>query len=175
MSKIVAFIFVMLFMVSCSGTPSYSINSWDILIDPNFNQQKVVKFYKEKIKKVKEGSKAEILIYAELQDALKKAGNNKNIDGKKVKLVGYIVPVDTDGEKVNKFLFFPNQAACIHVPASPANQTIYVSTKKDKGVMMEDAYEPITVYGTLILKTTKVATGTASFVIEDGVCEVESR
>jgi len=170
--KKIFFIFTALLFVACSDKPSYDIDSWSVLIDPNFNQEKVVKFYKDKVKKVKEGSKEEILIYAQLQKALKKAGNNKAIDGKRVKLNGYIVPVDTDGERVNKFLFFPNQAACIHVPASPANQTIYVITKKDKGALMEDAYDPITVYGTLKLQTTKVATGTASFVIDDGVCEV---
>ncbi len=34
---------------------------------------------------------------------------------------------------------------------------------------MEDAYEQISVYGTLKLETAKVATGTASFVIKDGI------
>lgn len=169
MRKIFSTLFVALFLAACSDTPNYELDNWSVLIDPNFNQEKVVQFYKDKVKKVKEGSKEEILIYAELQDALKKAGNNKAVDGKKVKLDGYIVPVDTDGEKVNKFLFFQNQAACIHVPASPANQTIYVTTKKDEGVMMEDAYEQISVYGTLKLETAKVATGTASFVIKDGI------
>ena len=37
---------------------------------------------------------------------------------------------------------------------------------------MEDAYEPIVVYGTLKLQTANVATGTALFVIEDGISEV---
>lgn len=169
MKKTLFSLFVTLFLVACSDTPSYEIDTWSALIDQNFNQEKVVQFYKDKVKKVKEGSKEEILIYSELQDALKKAGNNKVADGKKVKLEGYIVPVDTDGEKVNKFLFFPNQAACIHVPASPANQTIYVTTQKDEGVMMEDAYEQIAVYGTLKLETAKVATGTASFIIKNGI------
>jgi len=175
MRKIFLALFVMFFLVACSDTPSYELDNWSVLIDPNFKQEEVVKFYKDKVKKVKEGSKEEILIYAELQDALKKAGNNKAVDGKKVKLEGYIVPVDTDGEKVNKFLFFPNQAACIHVPASPANQTIYVSTKKDEGVLMEDAYEQISVYGTLKLETAKVATGTASFVINNGITRLAAR
>lgn len=166
------FLLLLLLFNGCSELPSYDIDQWKTLIDPNFNQEKVVKFYKDKVAKVKEGSKEEILIYAQLQEALKKAGNNKNIDAKEVKLEGYIVPIDTDGERVNKFLFFPNQAACIHVPASPANQTIYVETKKGEGVLMEDAYERITVYGTLMLQTTKVATGTASFIIKDAITRV---
>lgn len=175
MRKTVLFCLSALFLISCSGEPDYEIDKWNVLIDPNFNQEKVVRYYKDKVSKVKEGSKEEILIYAQLQDALKHAGNNKNIDGKRVKLNGYIVPIDTDNGKVNKFLFFPNQAACIHVPASPANQTIYVTTTKDEGVLMEDAYEQIVVYGTLKLQTTKVATGTASFIIKDGVTRLAPR
>jgi len=107
-----------------------------------------------------------------LQKALKKAGNNKNVDGKTVKLDGYIVPVDTDGERVNKFLFFPNQAACIHVPASPANQTIYVESKKGEGILLEDAYEQIRIFGTLKLQEKHVATGTASYRVNHAMSRV---
>ena len=161
-----------LFLSACSDLPEYEVDSWSSLIDPNFNQEKIVSYYKEKVAKVAEGSKEEIGIYADLQKALKKAGNNKNIDNRVAMLEGYIVPVDTDKDKVNKFLFFPNQAACIHVPASPANQTIYVETKEKEGVLLEDAYERIRVYGTLHLQEKKVATGTASYVITDGITRV---
>ena len=147
--------------------PEYEVDSWNSLIDPAFNQEKVVQFYKKKVSQVPEGSKEEILIYKALQKALKKAGNNALVDNKDAMLEGYIVPVDTDGDRVSKFLFFPNQAACIHVPASPANQTIYVSVTKGEGVLLEDAYEYIRVYGKLKLQTTEVATGTASFIMDD--------
>jgi hypothetical protein len=169
-------LFVMaLLFVACSGEPSYEIENWNALIDPAFEQEKVVAFYKEKVKAIKEGSQEEAAIYEQLQEALKDAGSNKAIDNKKVKLKGYIVPIDTQGERVNKFLFFPNQAACIHVPASPMNQTIYVTALEDKGVLMEDAYEQIIVYGTIRLQSAKVATGTASYVINDAVSELAAR
>lgn len=160
---------------ACSGEPSYELSDWSKLIDPNFNQAKIVSFYKQKVAKVKEGSKEERVIYAHMQAALKKAGNNKAVDGKTVKLAGYIVPIDIDGDEVNKFLFFPNQAACIHVPASPANQTIFVTTQKGKGVSMEDAYENITVWGTIKLQHTVVANGTASFIIDNAITKVRPR
>jgi hypothetical protein len=165
-------IFFVLFFTGCSNLPDYEVDSWKTLIDPAFDQERVVKFYTDQVKKVPEGSKEEILIYAKLQKALKKAGNNKAVDGKSAMLEGYIVPVDTDADKVSKFLFFPTQAACIHVPASPANQTIYVEVKKGEGVKLEDAYERIRVYGVLKLQETKVATGTASFVIKEAISRV---
>ncbi|MCD6433761.1 MAG: DUF3299 domain-containing protein [Sulfurimonas sp.] len=172
MKKSVISIFVLFLFVACSGMPDYEVDNWEILIDPNFDQEKVVSYYKDKVSKVKPWSQEEIDIYAELQEALKDAGNNKAVDGKRARLSGFIVPVDTEKDKVNKFLFFPTQAACIHVPASPANQTIYVETKADEGVILEDAYEEVTVYGKLILQEAKVATGTASYIINDGICRV---
>ena len=162
------YLFILLLLYGCSSNPDYDIDNWNSLIDPNFNQEKIVNFYKKQIKKVKEGSNEELKIYSNLQKALKKAGNNKNMDKKNAKLQGYIVPIDINNDKVNKFLFFPNQAACIHVPASPANQTIYVSTLKNQGIPLEAVYDRITVYGTLHLQTTKVGSGTASFIITNG-------
>ncbi|MCX6076192.1 MAG: DUF3299 domain-containing protein [Campylobacterales bacterium] len=174
MKKIVTLLFNALFFIACLDEPKYEIDNWSVLIDPSFNQEKVVAFYKEKIAKVKENSNEESHIYAQLQEELKKAGNNRAVDGKRVKLEGYLVPIETEGERVSKFLFFPNQAACIHVPASPANQTILVTAKKDEGILMEDAYEKITLYGTIYLETVKAATGTASFIVKEGITHLAS-
>ncbi len=175
MIKKLSLLLLILLFSACSSEPSFDIKDWSKLIDPSFDQQKIVSFYKEKVLHVKEGTPAEIAIYAQMQEALKQGGNNKAIDGKRVKLSGYIVPIDIDGESVSTFLYFPNQAACIHVPASPANQTIFVTAKKGEGVMMEDAYENIVVYGTIKLRHTEVANGTASFVIDDATCKAVPR
>ncbi|MFT7004729.1 MAG: hypothetical protein ACJAWW_002094 [Sulfurimonas sp.] len=160
------------FLIACSNLPDYEVSDWNLLIDPNFNQKEIVDFYTKKVSKVPEASKEESKLYAQMQKALKKAGNNKLMDEKSIMLKGYLVPVDTDGDRVNMFLFFPNQAACLHVPASPANQTIFVQTKKDEGVLLEDAYEQIKVYGVLKLQEKKVATGTASYIVENAITRV---
>ncbi len=158
--------------VACSNSFDYDVNDWNLLIDPTFDQAEIVTSYTDKVSKVSEASKEEIAIYAEMQKALKSGGNNKLMDSKRVMLDGYLVPVDTDGDKINMFLFFPTQAACLHVPASPANQTIYVQTKKGEGVLLEDAYEQIRVYGVMKLQETKVATGTASYIVKDAITKV---
>ena len=168
----IVFILLCLFFIACSHLPSYDVDDWAKLIDPDFHQEEIVDFYTNQVKKVKEGSVEESKIYTQLQKELKNAGNNKNMDKKSVMLKGYIVPIDTQKDKVNKFLFFPNQAACIHVPASPANQTIYVESKENQGVKLEDAYSRVTVYGTLHLQEIKVANGTASFFIKNAITRV---
>jgi hypothetical protein len=167
-----AFFVIVFLFIGCSSAPKYEISEWKTLIDPAFDQEKVVAHYKQKVAQYAEGSEEEKAIYAQMQEALKNAGNNKAADNKTVKLSGYIVPLDIDGDKVSRFLFFPNAAACIHVPSSPANQTILVEVKEGEGVLLEDAYERVTVYGMLHLERHEEATGTASFVIRDAVTMV---
>jgi len=55
---------------------------------------------------------------------------NEKLDGKEVKIPGYVVPVEMDGKKVREFLLVPYFGACVHSPPPPANQTIFVKTNE---------------------------------------------
>ncbi|MEE9357521.1 DUF3299 domain-containing protein [Candidatus Vondammii sp. HM_W22] len=43
-----------------------------------------------------------------------------------VKLPGFVIPIEHEGDKISEFLLVPYHGACIHVPAPPANQIVYV-------------------------------------------------
>ena len=48
------------------------------------------------------------------------------LDGQKIRIPGFVVPVETDGEgNLKEFFLVPYFGACIHVPPPPANQIIY--------------------------------------------------
>jgi uncharacterized protein len=48
------------------------------------------------------------------------------LDGQQVRIPGFVVPVETDGNgKLKEFFLVPYFGACIHVPPPPANQIIY--------------------------------------------------
>lgn len=79
------------------------------------------------------------------------------LDGKRVSIGGYVVPLDFEATTVKEFLLVPFVGACIHVPPPPANQIIYV--KSDKGFDVNGTFDPVTVTG--ILKTTVAFTGLA--------------
>ena len=55
---------------------------------------------------------------------------NIRLNGKSIKIAGYITPIAFDGENITEFLFVPYRGACIHVPPPPANQIIYVKREK---------------------------------------------
>ncbi|MER2552030.1 MAG: DUF3299 domain-containing protein [Thauera sp.] len=50
--------------------------------------------------------------------------------GARVRLPGFVVPLETDGETIREFLLVPYFGACVHVPPPPANQLIHVIPDK---------------------------------------------
>lgn len=81
----------------------------------------------------------------------------QSLDGKRVRIGGYVVPLDFDATRVKEFLLVPFVGACIHVPPPPANQIIYV--KSEKGFDVSGTFDPVYVTGKLA--TTAMFTGLA--------------
>jgi len=54
----------------------------------------------------------------------------KSLDGTKVKLAGFVVPLEYKGDEIREFLLVPYFGACIHAPPPPANQIVYVISAK---------------------------------------------
>jgi len=79
------------------------------------------------------------------------------LDGQRVRIGGYVVPLDFDATKVKEFLLVPFVGACIHVPPPPANQIIYV--KSEAGFDVKGSFDPVWVTGKL--KTLQAFTGLA--------------
>lgn len=71
----------------------------------------------------------------------------KELDGKKVRIPGYVVQLEGDADKVTEFLLVPYFGACIHVPPPPPNQIIHV--KYEQGVPYENTYDAVWIEGTL--------------------------
>jgi hypothetical protein len=79
------------------------------------------------------------------------------LDGKRVRIGGYVVSLDFDATRVKEFLLVPFVGACIHVPPPPANQIVYV--KSEPGFEVTGMFDPVWVTG--ILKATTAHTGLA--------------
>jgi len=91
----------------------------------------------------------------------------KSLSGKKVKIPGFMVPLEDNQKKVTEFLLVPTPQACIHVPAPPPNQMVYVKMKEG----VEAAFGPIWVYGDLNLVTKQSMYGDASFELQGDLVE----
>ena len=87
----------------------------------------------------------------------------KTLDGVKVKVPGFMVPLEDQARKIKEFLLVPSPQACIHVPPPPPNQMVFVRMKEDN--LVEPSHGPIWLHGTLQITTKKSIYGEASFEI----------
>lgn len=55
---------------------------------------------------------------------------NPKLDNRRVRIPGFVVPLDGERDKAREFLLVPYFGACIHAPAPPANQVIHVVVDK---------------------------------------------
>lgn len=74
-----------------------------------------------------------------------------DLNGQSVKIPGYVVPLEFDGDKVSEFLLVPYVGACIHVPPPPPNQIVLV--EPDESFASEGLFEPVWVTGVLSTQT----------------------
>jgi hypothetical protein len=85
----------------------------------------------------------------------------KSVDGKKVRVPGFLVPLEDNQEAVSEFLIVPSPQACIHVPAPPPNQIVFV--KMAPGQKAKMSYGPVWVQGKLRISEVSHAYGKASY------------
>jgi hypothetical protein len=77
----------------------------------------------------------------------------EEINGKNVRIPGYLLPLEVSQEKVTEFLLVPYVGACIHVPPPPPNQIVHVKTAAKKGYDMKQLYDPVWVTGVISVQS----------------------
>lgn len=88
------------------------------------------------------------------------------LDGKQVAITGYLLPIEfSSDEGETDFLLVPYVGACIHVPAPPANQIVFV--RLPKRMPVEELYTPVEVTGTM-----STSLGTHALNLADGSADV---
>jgi hypothetical protein len=92
------------------------------------------------------------------------AAVNPTLDGRIIRIPGFIVPLDEDSEgRVTDFFLVPYVGACIHVPPPPPNQMVYVKPKTPFFAHgLGDAYW---ITGRMHVEARKTALATASYSI----------
>ncbi len=94
---------------------------------------------------------------------------NDKLDGKVVRVPGYVTPLGFEEEVVSEFLLVPFLGACLHVPPPPANQIVYVT--EAEGLELEQLYSPIYVTGTLSAKPVSTILAEVGYTIKGAKVE----
>jgi Uncharacterized protein conserved in bacteria len=88
----------------------------------------------------------------------------KSYDGTRVKIPGFMVPLEDDAEKVSEFLLVPYVGACIHTPPPPPNQIVHVKMAGNKSIPMY-WYDPVWIEGEFKIKSVKSMYGDVAFTL----------
>ena len=87
------------------------------------------------------------------QQALVSTEVIKEMDGQRIRIPGFVVPLEFgENKKVTQFFLVPYFGACIHVPPPPPNQIIFVTSKE--GLAIKELYDPLWISG--IISTSRI-------------------
>lgn len=152
--------------IAAAGSPRTA--SWDELVPKDWDPSKL--FRSRTPGSIREGSTAELALMREMREIWDNAPTRDDLDGARLKLPGYIVPLDMKpGGRMKEFLLVPYFGACIHTPPPPANQIIHVvMTQPAKGYRSMDA---VWISGTLVREKTDSYMGAAGYRMQAQVVE----
>ncbi|NIM27993.1 MAG: DUF3299 domain-containing protein [Gammaproteobacteria bacterium] len=111
-----------------------------------------------------EGSPLEQQLMRQYIEAMSSAPVVAALDGERVRIPGYVVPLDFAGTELSEFLLVPYFGACIHVPPPPSNQIIYV--KSENAFKVEGLFTAVWVTGTISTQAHLNDLGDAGYTIE---------
>jgi hypothetical protein len=83
-----------------------------------------------------------------------------SMNGMRVRIPGFIVPLDAERGKVKQFLLVPYFGGCLHTPPPPANQIIDVTAAQ---ALKMQAMDAVWVTGVLETKRTDTSMGSAGY------------
>jgi hypothetical protein len=118
---------------------------------------------------VAEGSAREQELMRKMREIFDKAPTRTDLRGARVRLPGYVVPLENTAGAVREFLLVPYFGACIHTPPPPANQIIHVRLATARPMRSMDA---VWASGTLSTQRNDTPMGSSGYTM-DGAVEIE--
>jgi hypothetical protein len=156
----------------------FTVLEWENLELPGQGLADIVKKYQPQLDAIPEGGSGDDLsgnpVMEKMQAELNAAPVNPALNGKKIKIPGFISPLEVDDAKgmVKEFLLVPYFGACIHIPPPPLNQTLLVKPAEGKSIGMERMYEPVWVSGTIVAEQVHTDLAEAGYQIKDAKVEI---
>ena len=132
--------------------------TWDDLMPPDWDPLKI--FEGRGVEALNDGDPRAEALMRELREQWDQAPTRSELDGLRIRLPGYVVPLDMLGGDIREFLLVPYLGACIHTPPPPANQIIHAVSSKRHALQTMDA---IWINGTLRVARSDTNVGVSGY------------
>ncbi len=140
--------------------------TWEELVPKDWDPMAL--FREKPTALIREGSAAERELMKEMRDVWDKAPTRDELKGQRVRLPGYVVPLDMVGDKLQDFLLVPYFGACIHSPPPPANQIVHITLKRPQTLRTMDV---VWVTGVMGIERQDTGMGVSAYAISADVVE----
>jgi hypothetical protein len=142
-----------------AGSQTYRQIEWDDLIPKGWDPMAAFKGLD--LARLKDSDPKAQEALEKMRSAWDQAPVETALNGQRVRIAGFVVPLERKGEQILEFLLVPYFGACIHVPPPPANQIIHVIPEKPvTGMRTMDA---MWVSGTLKLDRSETGMGVSGY------------
>lgn len=112
--------------------------AWEALIPKDWDPSK--RFRGRDVSNLDDSDPRSAELLRELREEWDNAPTVAALNGRAVRLPGYLVPLESQGGALQEFLLVPYFGACIHSPPPPANQIVHVRAARPvKGLRSMDA------------------------------------
>jgi len=138
---------------------TYRETAWEELIPKDWDPAK--EFRSLDLANMKDSDPRAMAALQRMKELWEQAPTEPSMAGRKVRLPGFVIPLERKGEEVIEFLLVPYFGACIHTPPPPANQIIHAVSAKPRGKMR--SMDAFWVSGTLEIKRSETAWGGAGY------------
>ena len=154
---------------SSAAKSSYKNVSWDDLMPKGWDPMK--DFKKLDFSKMKDFDPRAQEALQKLREAWNNAPVEPLLNGARIRIPGFIVPLEVVRHQITEFLLVPYFGGCIHVPPPPANQIIHVFPSKPlkKGMQSMDA---VWISGTMETTPSDTDMGSAGYRMKAEVVEL---
>jgi uncharacterized protein len=89
----------------------------------------------------------------------------KKLEGRMVRIPGFVVPLDDFQEEGAEFLLVPYYGACVHTPPPPPNQIVMVGMTGKKAIKM-NLFDAVWLSGRLKISSVESPYGTVGYQLE---------
>ena len=147
-----------------SATPGGDLKTvnWNALVPKDWDPMKA--FRDQKLDQLKDGDPRAQEMMTRMRQAMQSAPTVPALDGQRVRIAGFLVPLESNGDKLREFLLVPYFGACIHTPPPPSNQVIHVVLAQPvQGLRMMDA---IWVGGVMRTESSNSSMGASGYRLE---------
>ena len=137
--------------------------TWDDLIPPDWLPEELFSdlFDDEEFAELDDFDPRAVELMEKILALWSEAPVVERLDGQRLRIPGFVVPLEGDGEYIYEFLLVPYFGACIHVPPPPANQLIHVMP--DKPIPARWNMLPVWVNGVIMVSRFDSDMGSAGY------------